>query len=140
MKKLVALAVLMPIIASMGGNAGTQTVTIAVRALATQELNPQNTAKIIFKEIIVGIANGIFFAAICFIAILLIYGNLKLATLFATATIITLTIAGFSGAIIPVIIYKLKGDPAVSSAVILTTITDVIAFLAFLGLAALFIS
>jgi len=138
-KSLVALAVLMPVIASMGGNAGIQTVTVAVRALATKELNQQNVFKIIVKEFFIGIANGLFFALICFMIIMGFYDNLKLATLFAVATIITLGIAGLTGALIPVFIYRLKGDPAVSSGVILTTITDVIAFLAFLGLATLFI-
>jgi magnesium transporter len=138
-KNVVALAVLMPIIASMGGNAGTQTVTIAVRALATKELSPQNVFKVISKEILVGMINGLFFAIICFAMIMLVYDNFKLAILFSSATIITLSIAGFAGAVIPIVIDKLKGDPAISSSVILTTITDVIAFLAFLGLATLFI-
>lgn len=138
-QSLVALAILMPVIASMGGNAGIQTVTIAVRALATKELNSQNVFKVIAKEFFVGIANGCFFALLCFAFIYFIFQNLKLATLFAAATIITLTIAGLAGALIPVIIKRLKGDPAISSGVILTTITDIIAFLAFLGLAALYI-
>ncbi len=139
-ESLVALAVLMPIIASMGGNAGTQTVTVAVRALATQELNKLNTSKIILKETLIGFCNGVFFALLCFAALFLIYDNYTLAMLFAIANIITLTIAGFSGAAIPIILNKLKADPAISSGVILTTITDVIAFLAFLGLATIFIA
>lgn len=138
-KTLVALAVLMPIIASMGGNAGIQTVTIAVRALATQEITNKNVFKIITKETAIGMVNGIVFAIFSFIAIMIIYQNIKLSILFAIATIITLTIAGLSGAIIPIMIAKLRGDPAVSSSVILTTITDVIAFLTFLGFAAIFI-
>ena len=138
-RNLVALAVLMPIIASMGGNAGTQTVTVAVRSLATKQLNNQNVSRIILKETLIGLANGLFFALFCFVTIILIYQDLKLAILFATATIITLTIAGMSGTIIPIIIAKLKGDPAISSGIILTTITDVIAFLAFLGFATIFI-
>ena len=138
-QNLVALAVLMPIIASMGGNAGTQTVTIAVRSLATKELNNQNVSRIILKETLIGLVNGLFFALLCFITIVIIYQDLKLAALFAVATIITLTIAGMSGTVIPIIIAKLKGDPAISSGIILTTITDVIAFLAFLGFATMFI-
>ncbi len=135
---IVALAVLMPIIASMGGNAGTQTVTIAVRSLARKELNSKNTNKIILKEFLIGITNGIFFSIISFLMITITY-DLKLAILFSIATIITLGIAGLSGAIIPIIVYRLKGDPALSSGIILTTITDVIAFLSFLGLASLII-
>jgi magnesium transporter len=138
-KNLVALAVLMPIIASMGGNAGTQAVTVAVRSLATKELNNQNVTRIILKEALIGLVNGLFFAILSFLTIIIIYHNIKLALLFATATIITLTIAGISGTIIPVIIARLKGDPAISSGIILTTITDVIAFLAFLGFATIFI-
>ena len=138
--KLVALAVLMPIIASMGGNAGTQTVTIAVRALATKEITSGNILKIILKEFFVGLINGVFFAVISFVVIMVIYTDIKLALLFAISTIITLGIAGLAGSIIPIVTQKLNGDPAVSSSVILTTITDVIAFLAFLGLATLFIN
>lgn len=138
-KTLVALAVLMPIIASMGGNAGIQTVTVAVRALATQELTNKNLLKVITKETLIGFVNGVFFSIFSFIAIMLIYHNFKLAILFSVATTITLTVAGFSGSIIPIIIAKLKGDPAISSSIILTTITDVIAFLAFLGFASMFI-
>ena len=138
-QNLVALAVLMPIIASMGGNAGTQAVTIAVRSLATKELNNQNVSRIILKETLIGLVNGLFFALLSFLTIIVIYHNIKLALLFAIATIITLTIAGITGTIIPVIIAKLKGDPAISSGIILTTVTDVIAFLAFLGFATIFI-
>ncbi|MBL6621231.1 MAG: magnesium transporter [Rickettsiales bacterium] len=135
---IVALAVLMPIIASMGGNAGTQTVTIAVRSLARKELTAANSSKIILKEFLIGITNGIFFSIISFLLITITY-DIKLAILFSIATVITLGIAGLSGAIIPIIVYRLKGDPAISSGVILTTITDVIAFLSFLGLASLII-
>ena len=129
----------MPIIASMGGNAGIQTLTIAVRALATKELNQQNVFKIIIKEFFIGLTHGCVFGILCFGFILIIYQNLKLAILFSSATIITLAIAGLTGAIIPIIISRFKGDPAISSGIILTTITDVIAFFAFLGLAAIYI-
>ena len=138
-KTLVALAILMPIIASMGGNAGIQTLTIAVRALATKELNQQNVFKIIAKEFFIGFTNGCFFALFCFAFIWLFFQNLKLAYLFSGATIITLTIAGLTGAIIPIIINRFKADPAISSGIILTTVTDIIAFLAFLGLAHIYL-
>ena len=138
-EKLVALAILMPIIASMGGNAGTQSVTIAVRALATQELKSDNYLRIIFKESILGLINGIIFGAFCMVCIYYFFDNFNLALLFAVATTITLTIAGLSGSVIPIIIHKYKSDPAISSGVILTTITDVVAFMAFLGFAKFFI-
>ena len=129
----------MPIIASMGGNAGIQTLTIAVRALATKELNQQNVFKIIAKEFFIGFTNGCFFALFCFAFIWLFFQNLKLAYLFSGATIITLTIAGLTGAIIPIIINRFRADPAISSGIILTTVTDIIAFLAFLGLAHIYL-
>ena len=110
-EKLVALAILMPIIASMGGNAGTQSVTIAVRAIATKELNPTNYLKIIYKESVIGLFNGIIFGILCMICVYLIFHNMNLAFLFALATIITLTIAGLSGSLIPILIHKIKGDP-----------------------------
>jgi magnesium transporter len=138
-ESLVALAILMPVIASMGGNAGTQTVTIAVRAIATQELNSSNIFKIIYKELIIGLVNGIFFALICFIAINIIFSDIQLAFLFAIATVITLFIAGMAGTLIPILITKFKGDPAIGSGIILTTVTDVIAFLTFLGFASIYI-
>lgn len=138
-KEIVALAVLMPIIASMGGNAGTQTVTIAIRALATNSLNDTNHKKIIFKEFLIGSINGLVFGLVCMITIFFIYNDLALALLFALATIITLTVAGLTGILIPLLIDKIKFDPATSSGVILTTATDVIAFLTFLGLANIFL-
>jgi len=138
-EKLVALAILMPIIASMGGNAGTQSVTIAVRALATQELTSENYFKIIIKESVIGLTNGLIFGIFCMVCIYYFFSNLDLAILFAVATVITLTIAGLSGSVIPIIIHKFKLDPAISSGIILTTITDVVAFLVFLGFANFFI-
>jgi magnesium transporter len=138
-EKLVALAILMPIIASMGGNAGTQSVTIAVRALATQELTSENYLRVIAKESLLGLINGLIFGAFCMACIYYFFNNLNLALLFAFATTVTLTIAGLSGSVIPIIIHKYKSDPAISSGVILTTITDVVAFMVFLGFANFFI-
>ncbi len=134
--KLAALAVLMPIVASMGGNAGTQTLTIAVRAIATRELTGTNARRVIGKEVLVGVLNGLLFAIITAVATYLWYGNLMLSMIFAFATIITLAIAGFAGATIPIFLVRIGVDPAIASSVVLTTITDVIAFGAFLGLAA----
>ena len=136
-EKVVALAVLMPIVASMGGNAGTQTMTVVVRALAAKELSPSNTMKIVSKEIFVGGINGIIFALIIgFISSYWFSDNLLGITI-ALAMIINLIIAGLVGAVIPISLNKIKIDPAVASGVILTTITDVFGFLSFLGLASL---
>lgn len=136
-EQVVALAVLMPIVASMGGNAGTQSVTVAVRALATRQLKGAHSLQAIRKELIVGCLNGLGLAAIMGFGSWLWYHDLVLSCVFAGATIITLMIAGFSGAAIPIILQRFNVDPAISSGIFLTTVTDVIGFLSFLGLAAL---
>jgi magnesium transporter len=138
-EKLVALAVLMPIVASMGGNAGTQTVTVAVRALATRQLNYSNLQKFVLKETWVGMINGFLFA---FLSILLAYfwfGDKKIAIIMGLAMIANLLFAGVLGTLIPLTLEKFKIDPAISSSVFLTTATDVIGFFTFLGLSALVI-
>ncbi len=135
--QMVALAVLMPIIASMGGNAGTQTVTVAVRAIATRELTDVNAWRVVGKETLVGFVNGLAFAIITGVAVLLWYQDITLAMVFALATVATLTVAGCSGALIPLGLARMGADPAISSSVFLTTVTDVIGFLAFLGIAAM---
>ena len=134
-EKVVALAVLMPIVASMGGNAGTQTLTISVRALATKELTPANALKIIGKEVFVGGINGIIFALLLGVIAGLWFSDKMLGLVIALAMIINLIIAGFAGIFIPLTLSKLKIDPALASGVILTTLTDVVGFLSFLGLA-----
>lgn len=136
-EQLVALAVLMPIVASMGGNAGTQALTVAVRALATRELSGANTRRIISKEILVGSLNGIAFAFISGIATALWFSNIPLGAVIGVAMIINLFVAGLCGAGIPILINRFGGDPAVSSTVLLTTVTDVVGFFVFLGLAAI---
>lgn len=136
-QELVALAVLMPIVASMGGNAGTQAMTVAVRALATRELSGANAYRIIWKETLIGMLNGLAFAIIIGFLAGLWYHNPLLGGVIATAMIINLLIAGASGAGIPIILQRIGSDPAISSAVVLTTVTDVVGFFAFLGLAAL---
>jgi magnesium transporter len=137
--QLVALAILMPIVASMGGNAGTQTLTVAVRALATKELSRHNVLRMIWKETAVGTLNGAFFAVIIGIVASMWFQNPLLGGIIASAMVINLLVAGFFGASIPIILQKMGSDPAVSSTVFLTTITDVIGFFAFLGLAAIFL-
>ncbi len=136
-EQIVALAVLMPIVASMGGNAGTQALTVAVRALATKELSGTNTARIIWKETIVGSLNGAAFAVISGIIAALWFSNSMLGVVIALAMIINLFVAGLFGAAIPVILDRSGADPAVASTVFLTTVTDVVGFFAFLGLAAI---
>lgn len=138
-EKLAALAVLMPIVASMGGNAGTQTVTVTVRAIATREITATNAFRVISKEILVGGLNGILFAVITAAVIYFWYHNLYLSLIFGSATIATLLLAGFSGVLIPLGLVKIGVDPAIASSVALTTVTDIVAFGAFLGLAAMFL-
>ena len=138
-EEIVALAVLMPIVASMGGNAGTQALTVAVRAIATKELSDTNTMRVIWKETIVGLLNGIGFAIIMGVIASLWFDNHILGLVIASAMMINLIVAGLSGAGIPILLNKLGSDPALSSTVLLTTITDIVGFFAFLGLAALFL-
>ena len=138
-EKVVALAVLMPIVASMGGNAGTQTMTVAVRALATKELTPTNAIKIVIKETFVGGINGIIFALIVGILSTYWFNDNMLGIIIASAMIINLVIAGLVGTLIPISLNKINIDPALASGVILTTITDVFGFLSFLGLASVFL-
>ena len=138
-EKVVALAILMPIVASMGANAGTQTLTVAVRAIAVKKLTASNALKIISKETLIGGINGMIFAIIISLISIYWFDNLLLGIIIGLAMILNLLIAGFSGIVIPLILDKLKIDPALASAVILTTITDVFGFLSFLGLATLFL-
>ena len=135
--QVVALAVLMPIVASMGGNAGTQTLTVAVRGIAMKELTGSTARRIVFKEILVGLLNGLMFAAIAGPLAAVWFGDWQLGLVIGSAMIINLLAAGLSGTLIPLTLERLKVDPAVASAVFLTTVTDVIGFFAFLGLAAL---
>ncbi|MEX2453890.1 MAG: magnesium transporter [Rhodospirillaceae bacterium] len=139
LEQLVMLAVLMPIAASMGGNAGTQTLTVAVRALATKELTTANAAKVLSKEVLVGIFNGVLFAIIVGGVAWVWSGSIGMGGVMAVAMVITLIVAGFAGAAIPLCLAKTRFDPAIASGVFLTTVTDVVAFFVFLGLGALFL-
>ena len=134
-EKVVALAILMPIVASMGGNAATQTLTVTVRLLATKELISSNIRKIISKEFLVGFFNGIIFAFITAILILFWFDDKNLSILIGLAMIINMSIAGLFGILTPLTLDKFKIDPAIPRSVFVTTITDVIGFLSFLGLA-----
>lgn len=135
-EQMVALAILMPIVASMGGNAGTQTMTIAVRALATKELGGYNAMRIISREMLVGLLNGLAFALIIGLVTWVWFGSVELGGVIAAAMVVNMVVAGLSGILIPLALNKAGADPAVASGVFLTTVTDVVGFFAFLGLAA----
>ena len=136
---IVALAVLMPIVASMGGNAGTQSLTVAVRAIATKDLTDSNSWRVVKRESLVGLINGVIFAFIIGCVGYYWYGQYTLGLVLGAAMIITMLVAGLSGILVPMGLKLAKVDPAVASSVFVTTLTDVVGFLAFLGLAAAFL-
>jgi len=135
--QIVALAVLMPIVASMGGNAGTQSLIIAVRALATKDLTGSNVWRIICREVFSGFLNGIFFAVLMGLIGWLWFGWLMLGIVIAIAMVVNLVFAGLAGTVIPVTLERLGVDPALASGTFVTTVTDVVGFFAFLGLASI---
>ena len=135
LQSMVALAILMPIVASMGGNAGTQTMTVAVRALATRDLDTYNTRKIIKKELLVGVLNGVIFAVVIGIVAAVWFNQPSLGIVIGIAMVINMLFAAAAGILIPIALDKLKADPAIASSVFVTTVTDVVGFFAFLGLA-----
>lgn len=137
--QVVALAVLMPIVASMGGNAGTQTLTIAVRALATHDLSEANARRMVVKELIVGAINGLVFALVTGAVAWGWYQRPELGLVIGAAMICNQICAGLAGIAIPLALQRMKIDPAIASTVFLTTVTDVVGFFAFLGLATLFL-
>ncbi len=134
-ERQVALAVLMPLIASMGMNAGTQTITVAVRALAVHDLNPGNRWRFLIKEMIVSVINGSGFAVIAVLLAWGWFGDVLIGAIFAAAMFSTLLIAAIVGAAIPIFLDRYRIDPADSSVVLVTTVTDIVAFASFLGLA-----
>jgi len=135
LQQIVALAVLMPIVASMGGNAGTQSLTVAVRAIATKDLTGSNVWRVIKREVLVGLVNGVAFAVVMGIVGFVWFGSFALAGVVAAAMVINLIVAGLAGAAIPVVLDRLKIDPALASGAFVTTVTDIVGFFAFLGLA-----
>jgi magnesium transporter len=135
--QIVALAVLMPIVASMGGNAGTQSLTVAVRALATKDLTGANVWRVIRREVIVGLINGCIFAVVMGAVGVIWFGSPLLGYVIAAAMVVNLVVAGLAGTMIPVILDRMGIDPALASGAFVTTVTDVVGFFAFLGLAAL---
>ena len=138
-EQLVALAVLMPIVASMGGNAGTQTVTVAVRAIALRQLDAASTRNFVIREGLVALLNGLLFAVLAAAVSFVWFGDPEIATVMAVAMFANLLIAGLSGTLVPIGLLRAGVDPAVASSVFVTTITDVVGFFVFLGLAALYL-
>ena len=138
-EKMVALAILMPIVASMGGNAGTQTLTLTVRALATKDLVQNNRKKIFVKEISISILNGIIFAFIAGVLVYIWFQDMSLSVIVGAAMVVNIFAAGFFGFLIPYSLNYFKVDPAIASSVFVTTITDVVGFLSFLGLSAMYL-
>ncbi|MCY3702145.1 MAG: magnesium transporter [Rhodospirillales bacterium] len=136
-EQVVALAVLMPIVASMGGNAGMQTLTVAVRAIATRELTPANAARVLGKEVLVGLCNGVAFAVLTGLGAGLWFSSVPIGLVIGAAMIFNMVVAGLFGALVPMMLERARVDPAHGAAVILTTVTDVVGFFAFLGLAQL---
>ena len=137
-EKVVALAVLMPIVASMGGNAGMQTLAVTIRTIATNELTKNNFSENILKEFSIGILNGIIFAIISAIVVQLWFNDTTLSLIISISMILNMIVAGLFGILVPVSLKKMNIDPAIASSVFVTTITDVIGFLSFLGVGAYF--
>ncbi|MCW8827917.1 MAG: magnesium transporter [Gammaproteobacteria bacterium] len=138
-QQLVALAVLMPVVASMGGIAGSQTLTLVIRAMALGQVSSSNARRLLNKELTVGLLNGIIWAVVLALVAGFWFNNAALALVIGAAIVINLFIAALSGATIPLMLRKVGADPALAGSVVLTTVTDVIGFFAFLGLAALFL-
>ena len=137
-EQMVALAFLMPIVASMGGNAGMQTLAVTIRAIASKEISSSNINNIITKEFIIGVLNGIIFAFITGAIVHLWFKDMNLTILISAAMILNMIVAGLFGILVPITLKKINIDPAIASSVFVTTITDVIGFLSFLGLGAYF--
>ena len=137
-EQMVALAFLMPIVASMGGNAGMQTLAVTIRTLATNELTDNNFVKTVSKEFTIGILNGVIFALISALVVQLWFKDIRLSLIISISMILNMIVAGLFGILVPVTLKRMKIDPAVASSVFVTTITDVIGFLSFLGIGAYF--
>jgi magnesium transporter len=134
-QKMVALAVLMPIVASMGGNAGTQTMTVTVRALATGDLDIYNAGRIIRREASVGLINGVLFAVVMCVISLIWFHDIQLGIVIAAAMVINLVAAALGGILLPLLLNRVGADPAIASSAFVTTVTDCTGYFSFLGLA-----
>jgi len=139
LQQMVALAILMPIVASQGGNAATQTMTVVVRALATRTLGPQNLLRVTFRESAVGLINGLLFALIMGLFAWWWFGSGPLGVIIGAAMVINLLAAALGGMLIPILLDRFDIDPAISSGAFVTTVTDVVGFFAFLGLASIWL-
>jgi magnesium transporter len=137
---VVALAVLMPIVASMGGIAGSQTLTLVIRGMAVGQISGANVGWLLNRELLVGALNGIFWAAVVASAAALWFQDLMIGAIIAAALVINLVAAALVGTVLPLFLKSRNIDPALAGSVILTTVTDVVGFMAFLGLATLFYS
>lgn len=137
--QLVALAILMPVVASMGGVAGSQTLTIVIRGLALGQIGSANARILLYRELAIGVLNGILWAVVVAVVGGLWFGDIWLGLVIGAAIIINLIVAAFSGAVIPLILRRINVDPALAGGVVLTTVTDVVGFVAFLGLATVFL-
>ena len=137
-EQMIALAFLMPIVASMGGNAGMQTLAVTIRTLATNELTKNNFIQTVSKEFSIGILNGIIFAIISALIVQLWFKDVKLSLIISISMVLNMIVAGLFGILVPVALKRMKIDPAIASSVFVTTITDVIGFLSFLGIGAYF--
>ncbi|MCE7027299.1 magnesium transporter [Jiella avicenniae] len=135
-QQMVALAILMPIVASMGGNAGTQTMTVTVRALASRDLDIYNAGRIVRREVLIGLLNGVVFAVVIGIVASLWFEDVALGQVIAIAMVVNMLAAALAGILIPLLLDHFGADPAISSGTFVTTVTDVVGFFAFLGLAA----
>jgi magnesium transporter len=134
-EQMVALAVLMPIVASMGGNAATQTMTVTVRALAMRELDSFKIRRLVVREFVVGVLNGVIFALLLGLLTALRFFDPTLGIIIGLAMVINMIVAGSAGILIPITLDRMKIDPAIASSVFVTTVTDVVGFFGFLGLA-----
>ena len=132
---MVALAALMPIVASMGGNAAAQTMTVTVRAIATRDINIHNSGRILRREVLVGLLNGTVIAFLIGLVVTLWFGETSLGIVIAVAMIINMLAAALAGILIPLLLNRAGADPAIASAVFVTAVTDVVGFFGFLGLA-----
>ena len=137
-EQMVALAFLMPIVASMGGNAGMQTLAITIRTLATNDLTRNNLYQNVIKEFSIGVLNGVIFAIISAFIVQLWFNDVQLSLIISISMILNMIVAGLFGILVPVSLKKMNIDPAIASSVFVTTITDVIGFLSFLGIGAYF--
>jgi len=137
-EKVVALAVLMPIVASMGGNAGMQTLAVTIRTIATNQLTKNNFTQNVMKEFAIGVLNGCIFAILSAVVVQLWFNDITLSLIISISMVLNMIVAGLFGILVPITLKKINIDPAIASSVFVTTITDVIGFLSFLGIGAYF--